>query len=106
MILIDKSKLKYEKTIIQDSKYEEGDIVYWVSREDIEKLPEINTVEPNFWQVYNYCADRNWVIIPMDSIDDKVPELSISIDWLMKHSEYGVIERWLKTQEEENESGE
>ena len=44
MSLIDRNKLKYEKTIIQDSKYEEGDIVYWVSKDDIEKQPTVEAI--------------------------------------------------------------
>ena len=52
MRLIDRNKLKYEKTIIQDSKYEEGDIVYWVSKDDIEKQPIVEAISVEWLKKY------------------------------------------------------
>ena len=74
MILIDKSKLKYEKTIIQDSKYEEGDIVYWVSKENIDNAPEIDAI-PIEWMYL-------WRIRNMDKcVGDTLPFSDMLNDW-------------------------
>ena len=67
MALIDKSKLKYEKTVIQDSKYEEGDIVYWVSKDDIEKQPIVEAI-PVGW-LRNYIDKLNKALRHDEDVD-------------------------------------
>ena len=65
MRLIDADKLKYSATIIQDTKYEEGNIIYWVGKSDIENAPTIEAI-PVKWLIKHIMIGNEFATTVID----------------------------------------